>query len=197
MKHKTILTLLTILFSLTAFAVPARKGLIPLTQPDGTTFNAYFRGDEHVRIKTTVDGYAIIQDEEGWWCYARYDAEGNRDSSGWHIGEDAPREVITASRSIPYSKLSQKRKMAMEAPATPVLMTKAGETAVKHGIVLLAQFKDTRFQYGKADFEELLTQKGYSLNGAIGSAREYFDAQFEGRVEFKFYVSEIITLPGT
>jgi hypothetical protein len=64
MKHKTILTLLTILLSLTAIAVPARKGIIPLTQPDGTTFNAYFRGDEHVRIKTTTDGHAIIQNED-------------------------------------------------------------------------------------------------------------------------------------
>lgn len=197
MKHKTILTLLTILLSLTAIAVPARKGIIPLTQPDGTTFNAYFRGDEHVRIKTTADGHAIIQNEDGWWCYARYDADGNRYSSGWHVGEETPQEVVTASRNIPYSKLSQKRRMTMEAPETPIMATKAGETAVKHGIVLLAQFKDKKFQYGKADFEELLTQKGYSLNGAIGSAREYFDAQFEGRVEFKFDVSEIITLPGT
>ena len=43
MTHKTILTILTIFISLTATAIPARRGLIPLTQPDGTTFNAVFR----------------------------------------------------------------------------------------------------------------------------------------------------------
>ena len=100
MKHKTILILLTILLSLTANAIPARKGIIPLMQPDGTTFSAVFRGDENVRIKTTTDGCAIIQDEEGWWCYARYDAEGHRYSSGWRIGQEAPGNVVAESRNI-------------------------------------------------------------------------------------------------
>ena len=197
MKHKTILILLTILLSLTANAIPARKGIIPLMQPDGTTFCAVFRGDEHVRIKTTTAGCAIIQDEEGWWCYARYDAEGHRYSSGWRIGQEAPGNIVAESRNIPYSRLSGNRRMATEAPEVPVLMTKADGPVVKHGIVLLVEFKDCRLQYDKADFEELLTLRGYSQNGAIGSAKEYFDAQFGGRVEFRFDVSEVITLPGS
>ena len=52
MKHKTILTLFALILSLAALAGPARRGPIPLTQPDGTTFNALFRGDEFMKIKS-------------------------------------------------------------------------------------------------------------------------------------------------
>ena len=107
MTHKTILILLAIFISLTATAIPARKGLIPLTQPDGTTFNAVFRGDESVRIKTTTDGRAIIQDEEGWWCYAEFDETGRRWSSGWRVGGKAPQEILSRSMEIPYRKVAQ------------------------------------------------------------------------------------------
>lgn len=197
MTHKTILAILTIFISLTATAIPARKGLIPLTQPDGTTFNAVFRGDESVRIKTTTDGRAIIQDEEGWWCYAEFDEMGRRRSSGWRVGGDAPQEVMSRSREIPYTKISKMARFRKRLEKPGMAATRSGEAAVKHGIVILAEFKDQSFQYSRKDFEALLTQEGYSEHGAIGSAKEYFDAQFAGKVEFRFDVSDIVTLPGT
>ena len=73
MKHKTILILLTILLSLTANAIPARKGIIPLMQPDGTVFHARLSGDEFIRMTTTLEGNAIVQDKDGWWCYATFE----------------------------------------------------------------------------------------------------------------------------
>ena len=205
MKHKTILILLATFISLTATAIPARKGMIPLRQPDGTTFQARFKGDESVRIKTTADGYAIMQDEDGWWCYAEFDGKGHRFCSGWRVGEEAPQEVLDRSRDIPYGKLSGMspiRNSFIEGMHSPILdmtgknRTREGEAAMKHGIVILAQFKDVGFQHSSDDFKALLTQKGYSAHGAIGSAKEYFDAQFGGQVEFVFDVSEIITLSG-
>ena len=206
MTHKTILAILTIFISLTATAIPARRGLIPLTQPDGTTFTAVFRGDESVRIKTTVDGCAIIQDEKGWWCYAEFDDMGRRFSSGWKVGHEAPEEIMTNSREIPYRRISgmaryrstyadgrtQAMKKMLESPAT-----RSEDPIVKHGIVILAEYKDVRFTHSRSDFEALLTQDGYSAHGAIGSAKEYFDAQFGGKIEFRFDVSEIVTLSGS
>jgi M6 family metalloprotease-like protein len=40
----------------------------------------------------------------------------------------------------------------------------------------------------------MLIQKGYSYNGATGSAKEYFDEQFNHSIEFAFEVSDIVTL---
>ncbi|MCD8208452.1 MAG: M6 family metalloprotease domain-containing protein [Bacteroidales bacterium] len=68
-------------------------------------------------------------------------------------------------------------------------------TMVKHGLVILAEFSDVPFTYTKSDFEAMLTQTGYSVNGATGSAVEYFNASFNGLCDFRFTVSSIVTLP--
>ena len=40
----------------------------------------------------------------------------------------------------------------------------------------------------------MLTREGYSANGATGSAREYFNQQFNGKYEFSFDVTDIVTV---
>ena len=92
-----------LLLSLASLASPARRGSINLTQPDGTTFTAYLTGDEFARIKTTADGHAIIQDEDGWWFYAIYESDGGKKSSGHKVGSDVPGHIKSLSLHIPYS----------------------------------------------------------------------------------------------
>lgn len=204
MKLRSILTILISLLSFTANATPARKGIIPLTQPDGTTFNAVFKGDEFGHIKATSDGHAIIQGFDGWWHYAVYDKEGKKCDTGWRVGLDTPEDILTRSKSIPYELLSReasarRRKVSHDMlPSFREIMisTRSGDMKKRHGLVILAQFKDLSFTHSKNDFIDLLTKKGYSKNGATGSAKEYFDAQFKGLVEFEFDVSDIITLSG-
>ena len=206
MKLKTILFFLTFFIFLPAMAGPARRGLIPLSQPDGTVFNAVFRGDEFLRIKTTEEGHAIIQDEEGWWCYAGFDGTGCRYSSGFRVGADVPDEILIKSKDIPYSILSQNAVLHRNTGDNPAqtmrrvlerIQTRSGEKAVKHAIVILAQYSDVSFSNSRQNFVDLLTQTGYSANGAEGCAKDYFDAQFNGKVEFSFEVSKVVTLPGT
>ena len=203
MKPRVLLIFLTLLLSLPALSRSARKGVIPITQPDGTVFDARIKGDEFMRITTTLDGNAIIQEEDGWWCYATFDSDGNRSSTGWKVGKKIPSPILHESRQIPYGILAasakERRRMF---PQTGIKfverldqITKSGTPAIKHGIIILAQFSDVRFDYSRQDFVDLLTKKGYSRNGASGSAKEYFDAQFAGKVDFRFEVSDIITLP--
>ena len=67
-----IICLIMLFFSMDALCIPARRSPVYLTQPDGSIFQAQLKGDEFTRIKTTASGHAIIQDSDGWWCYARY-----------------------------------------------------------------------------------------------------------------------------
>lgn len=204
MKHKTTLIFLTLILSLTVHCRPARKGIIPLMQPDGTVFDARLKGDEFYRLTTTADGCAVVQDEDGWWCYAVFDDEGNRSSSGCRVGTKVPAAILSESRMIPYGTLAAaagtKRRMlpldgkGIWGKSDPV--TRSGSLSVKHGIVILAQFSDVRFEYGEQDFIDLLTKDGYSRNGATGSVKEYFKEQFGGKTDFEFEVSDIVTLPG-
>ena len=204
MKHKTILIFLALILSFSAHCRPARKGIIPMMQPDGTIFDARLKGDEFFRLTTTTDGCAVVQDENGWWCYAVFDDEGNRSSSGCRVGEKVPSAILSESRMIPYGALVsnawKKRRMLPLAGKgvweTYDPVTRNGSPSVKHGIVILAQFSDVRFEYGRQDFIDLLTQDGYSRNGATGSVKEYFKEQFGGKTDFEFEVSDIMTLPG-
>ena len=194
------------LSGLSAFAGPAGKSPVYLKQPDGTVFQASIKGDEFVRIKTTASGQAVIQDSDGWWCYAIYSKDGTKTSSGWKVGQKTPGDVLSASLRIPFHRLSEmamdRRRESYEAIGEPVfrkmkgqVMTKAdSEPVTKHALVILAEFKDIRFKQTKEDFTRLLTEDGYSVNGATGSAKEYFDDQFNGMMEFEFHVSDIVTL---
>ena len=179
-----------------AAASPARRGHLTLTQPDGTAFSALLQGDEFARIKTTIDGHAIIQDENGWWHYAAYDSEGNKTSTGCKVGKDVPPAILAASSNIPrgtiYANAALKRISSepLELPAT-----KAQTSGLRKGLVILAEFKDIKFLHSKDDFTKMLMSEVYSENGATGSAREYFETQFGGAATFHFEVSEIVTLP--
>lgn len=196
-----------ILSSAKALCSPAREGFITLMQPDGTSFKALLQGDEFLRIKTTADGHAIIQEQNGWWCYALYSEDGTKRSSGWRIGQESPADIKTSSTLIPYhvlktNALNKRSTICNEADGAAIKRfikaqhaTKAS-TATKHGIIILAQFQDIKFLNTREDFDALLNQTGYSKNGATGSAKDYFDYQFDGLVDFRFDVSNIVTLAG-
>ena len=59
-----------------------------------------------MNIKTTADGHAIIKDEDGWWCYAAFEPDGGRKSSGIHVGHRTTHDILNASRNIPYHQLN-------------------------------------------------------------------------------------------
>lgn len=210
MKIKyVIFSLLTSFCLITANASPARKGIFTLSQPDGSRFTAVQTGDEFGHIKKTTDGCAIIQDEDGWYSYALFDEQGHRYSSGVHVGSNAPADILAGSRNIPWNIIRQnaleKRRQLADIRSTeeePLLRrvmkaqgvtpgTKASTPAKKHGIVLLVEFSDVYFQSANnlQAFQNLLTQNGYSRNGATGSALDYFNDQFRGSVEFDFDVA--------
>ena len=178
-------------------AAPARKGLLNLRQPDGTRIQAYLTGDEFGHLVLTPDGCSLVQDAEGWWCYARYDHYGRRVNSGEHAGDpDAPGYIVAASRDIPYVSFRQRRiaraKRAVPLRDRELVRTRSGESGgVRHSLVILAQFQDLAFKYSREEIERL-------LNGSSAkSARAYFDDQWKGICTNQFDITDIVTLPET
>ena len=209
MKHsRFFLFLLAFLLSVMAIARPVRHAVYTLIQPDGSIFYASFHGDEFMRIKTDMQGRAIMQDEAGWWCYASYQDDGTKVCSGFRVGDVIPPSVLSESRNIPYQQLSRLagvKRSSVKSDDIPLMRrlrtdalqsTKSddAEVVVKHGIVILAQFANLKFKHSREDFERLLSSEGYSRDGAAGSVKDYFDMQFEGKVKFEFSVSDIVTL---
>lgn len=171
-------------------------------QPDGTSFSVKITGDEWLKIRTTEDGCAIINDNDGWWCYAKYDINGNIINTGYPVG-NAPAHVKAEAQLIPYEKLSQnaaKRRHVdtesgletLKRMKQQAVTTKSGRSTIqKRGLALLVQFSDTKFKFSKGDFVNLLNQKNYKNTG---SAKDYYEYQFGEGWEFNFDVSDIITL---
>lgn len=217
MRIKHISCLAAVLISFLPAGLSARKavsGPVVLCQPDGSCFTAVLHGDEFSHVTMTTAGEAVIQDAEGWWCYAHFDAEGRRHNSGCRVSSKPDPSAAAASRLIPFDKIAEKgaRRRALPdggteetlirrlnrlhygAPeAAPSARTKAGPV-IKHGLIILCSFKDVPFTHTREEFVSLVTQAGYDKDGAVGCVKEYFDAQFGGLYEFDFDISEIVTL---
>lgn len=207
--RNTCISIICLLFSLTAFARKATDDVLTLPQPDGSCIMATLVGDEFWHILKTAQGNAIVQGEDGYYYYARFNPDGSIYNSGSRVGAGADPADVRASLNIPYgliygNALRSRRMVQTEEDniirrmmtARPV--TKADAPAIKHGLVILVNFngnkKDDTFRYGRNEFQDLLTKAGYSSNGAIGCAKEYFDAQFNGRFDFDFQVYGPVTV---
>lgn len=207
MRNRLLIAIIGAFLTTFISARPTKPVISTITQPDGSTFTIRSYGDEFIKITTTVQGHAIVRDADGWWCYAIYGSDGSKHSSGHRIGTDAPAEIISSSLSIPYATLAERAilkknpsgleekenilKRVMKAQGA---QTKSDIRMTKHGIVILAEYSDVKFRHSREDIVALLTEKGYSENGATGCAKDYFDSQFNGMYEFSFDVSEIVTL---
>lgn len=51
--------------------LPAKLDLMIAVQPDGDTLNIYLRGDEKNHFRMTEDGFLIIKNKKGFYCYAK------------------------------------------------------------------------------------------------------------------------------
>ncbi len=57
--------------------VPATPHPILITQPNGDTLSIRLLGDEHYHYNTTLDGYVIVKNDKGYYCYAKVGKEGH------------------------------------------------------------------------------------------------------------------------
>jgi len=204
LKHTAASVLFLLCTFLSALAIPADRKVYVYTQPDGTGLQVYVSGDEFFKDVTTLDGAAVVLDEDGFYCYASFLPDGSRISTGVHAREFPigmslmETQAAAAARNIPYDKLlSISRHMRLETfkDVAPISLppVKSGPVTIRVPVIL-AQFSDQNFKFSKSDFDDLLHKKGYSVGGAYGSVEEYFESQFDGRVDFEFELSNVFTL---
>ena len=67
---KTLLTLFAgVACAISAYAIPAHKGLVTVNQPDGTPVTIQLIGDEYFHYTTTSDGYTVERNDAGYFVY--------------------------------------------------------------------------------------------------------------------------------
>ena len=171
----TVLTLLAAAFA--AEAIPAYRGTIKYTQPDGTVITIQRHGDEFGHWATDANGRVVAMDEDGYYRPL--------------AGVDA----AAAARAASIRRSALRREKAVRVSA------KSEHIAVgqKHFLVILAAFSDLDFTVDdpQTAFSNLLNQNGYSVNGGTGSARDFYYDNSHGYFEPIFDVYGPVTLPNT
>lgn len=76
-------------FSLTGRAAPLQDVPTELTQPDGTEISCYSSGDEHFNYLHDEGGRLIVQDDDGWYVYAK-EQDGLPVPSEDRVGQETP-----------------------------------------------------------------------------------------------------------
>ncbi|MGA9397201.1 MAG: M6 family metalloprotease domain-containing protein [Anaerolineaceae bacterium] len=161
------------LFTGRAEASPAAPIDLTLTQPDGaTTFTARQWGDEWNNGIETVEGYSILQLEDGWWVYAEVQADG---LLGPVLVESAPRRVgIDSPEGLPLNLRStvvreNPNSLELMGLETPDLNSPQAPTLTNvKTLLLLAKFTGTSETYTEASFQSLM------FSTTSSSVRKYY-----------------------
>ncbi len=156
--RKLFLSLSLMAMALTATAIPAKRGQWKtLTLADGTEVRAELVGDEHGHYWRTEDGkaYAEVADAD------------------YFMPVDA--EKVAAKAKVRRNNL-QKSHKAMRKVS---IGEQTHYTGQKKGIVILMNFKDTKFNTANnlAKYKDILNKENYNVSPFKGSVADYFKAQ--------------------
>ena len=161
-----------------AWAVPARRGEIVKTQPDGTQIVVYQHGDEHFHWMTNEKGEWLKMDIDGFY----------------RVTEALNAEQIETKRMAAPSRLAQAQKAATPLNIAP------------RGLVILVNFTDVAFTTDKAELDSMLLGKNYTRDYSYfyrgkkqsitskGSAWQYFYDSSNGHYDPQFDVIGPVTV---
>ncbi len=169
-----VLSLLIVIpFPRTVSAAPPRPGIVTLTQPDGSKFQARVWGDEHAHGMETLDGYTIMLDPQtSYWVYAV------RSASGVLIPAMGPQGKLVVGKSGPTA-LSKFARPASPLRKAAVSRTVArANTGTRKVLVILAQFTDQSAVGTDATFWSDL------FFGATNSVTSYYEQVSYNQLSF-------------
>lgn len=183
--------------ALAARAIPAYPGPIKVTQPDGTTLTIQLQGDEHGYMAYTDDGFPVVQNAQtGAYEYARLTPQGLVGSGIVATpAESRTAQVEAYLRHVDIPAI-ERRAAQLRAEhrdaSNPYLVNDFPTRGTQRTLVILVEFSDTKFTSVDdpyAYYQNMLNQDGFThVNGANGSARDYYHACSNGQFDPQFDV---------
>lgn len=203
---KIFLLIIMLGVMVSAFAAPAYRKPFKVKQSDGTELTVVLAGDESIHYFATLDGKPLVKDLNGDYMYASFSEEGCFVSLKMLAHDSGNRSLLEEAllSSVDYEQMAASVNKAAKARSASfkAAAQKAGSQITPEGdvnvAVVLVQFKDVKFKYTKEDINNLLNTEGYKLENpfaeSVGSARDYFLAQSDGKFRPNFVVTDIVTL---
>ena len=172
---KLIFALVALMAGLQLMAIPARPGKLTYVQPDGTTVTLFRHGDEFGHWTTDGRGRLIRQDADGFYR------------------EVTDTDVPTLRRQAAARRMQARARAASRANASQHVAL-----GQKRFLVILVEFSDMKFTTAgddpQATFTQMLNSPGFSENGGVGSARDFYYDNSHGLFEPVFDVFGPVTL---
>lgn len=215
MRKKLFTLVLSLLAALALHAVPAKRTLRTVHQPDGTPLTLVLRGDEHVHFLCTPDGTPVVRSESGLYCYASLSAGGfaSTGRTARNTNERSSEEAAFALACRPtdealttlYKQCVRKRTAAVsntlstrsaQASSCPDGQKPLNISGRQRGLVILVDFQDVKFTLPdiRATIDRQMNEAGYNDNGNSGSVHDYFLAQSYGQFDLSFDVVGPVTV---
>lgn len=180
-----------------ALAVPAKPGLMKITQPDGTVVETTIIGDEHFHYYETPAGEILLRDVDGTLRPAVISATGELEAKGQVTGSATP----LSQRNAILEAIAKQRAARMDADirriAPKPIPSSFPTTGTVKGLILLVEYQDVKLtpEATKEHYEQLCNQAGYSSEATYGSVLDYFVSQSNGKFTPQFDIFGPITLP--
>lgn len=187
------------------YADKAMGGPMVVAMPDGKTLTVHLSGDEHSHRYTTTDGFLLLEASDGSLHYAEPDGAGGLRASRFRASDTAER---TAEEKAFLNGTDRERILQLwqarsglrprnMAQGASRINTKYPTTGDNKSLVILVEYSDNAFTVPspKEAFSRMLNEEGYSDNGAIGSARDYFIENSAGKFKPGFDVYGPVKLP--
>lgn len=159
-----------------AMAVPADTTMKSITQSDKRLLNFYLIGDEFINFGRSLDGYTLLLNENGDYCYAFIDENGNLLPSNYlasnqNLRTKSENEFLsTIEKGLYFSK----HQVVNRKQSFQKIETNYPTVGNNNLLIILVSFADRAFTYTRDDFDSLASQPGYNRNGATGSVKDYY-----------------------
>lgn len=177
MKRVFVNILLLISAYIELCAVPAYPKRSAIVVNGGFVYIT-IKGDENCKFAIDELGYTVLPTENGW-NYATEDEQG--------------KVVVSAYKLMPANKLSVEAKEFLKRTRKGIVpmsdnvdrrvihkspsMANANKKPVvgtRKALMILMQFRDTKFTKSKNDFQRLFNEQGYMEDGAMGSVYDFY-----------------------
>lgn len=177
-------------------AIPADTTMKSKRQSDNRLLDFYLIGDEFVNFARSIDNYTLLLNENGDYCYAYLNENGDLVASSYLASNPNQRtkteidflSSINKCLTFSQTQITEKRQPFQKIESN---YPTVGENNL---LIILVSFADRAFTYTREDFDSLASQPGYSRNGATGSVKDYYyDVSF-GQLELNPTVAGPYTL---
>ncbi len=182
-----------------AMAIPAKRIVQTVRQPNGTELQVILRGDETFHFYTTIDGTPVRCNAQGYWETDTRDINAlwrERASLRAEQRRPAAERIRRQLRDEAQRRAAARKKVATRADGDG--SNTETEVQKKKGLLVLVNFKDKTLSTPTARIKTVYDQILNSVNNPYGdnygSVHEYFLAQSYGELDVEFDVAGPVTL---